>query len=75
MPTLYSCNCLDGQGIEAFLRNGEEWRRIDFLQLKSAFSGVLNATFPVRLIYTIGEQVLESIKKCGATDFFANLKK
>lgn len=45
---------LYGQGIEAFA----EWRRLDFPQLKPAFSGVLNGAFPVRLTYPTGEQAL-----------------
>jgi hypothetical protein len=45
---------LYGQGVEAFT----EWRRLDFPQLKPAYSGVLNGAFPVRLTYPTGEQAL-----------------
>ncbi|MES2520395.1 MAG: SusD/RagB family nutrient-binding outer membrane lipoprotein [Bacteroidota bacterium] len=45
---------LFSQGVEAFA----EWRRLDFPQLKPAYSGVLNGNFPVRLTYPTGEQAL-----------------
>lgn len=45
---------LYGQGVEAFA----EWRRLDYPQLKPAYSGVLNGSFPVRLTYPTGEQAL-----------------
>ncbi|PSL47198.1 SusD-like starch-binding protein associating with outer membrane [Chitinophaga niastensis] len=45
---------LFGEGLEAFA----EWRRLDYPQLKPAYTGVLNGKMPVRLPYPSSEQAL-----------------
>lgn len=47
---------LFSQGLEAFA----EWRRLDYPQLKPAYTGVLNGKLPVRLTYPTGEQALNA---------------
>ncbi|WP_143307568.1 SusD/RagB family nutrient-binding outer membrane lipoprotein [Chitinophaga vietnamensis] len=48
---------LFGEGLEAFA----EWRRLDYPQLKPAYTGALNGKMPLRLTYPSSEQALNGI--------------
>ncbi|HVI46772.1 MAG TPA: SusD/RagB family nutrient-binding outer membrane lipoprotein [Chitinophaga sp.] len=45
---------LFGEGLEGFA----EWRRLDYPQLKPAYTGALNGKIPLRLTYPASEQAL-----------------
>ncbi|MDQ0108693.1 hypothetical protein J2T02_003832 [Chitinophaga terrae (ex Kim and Jung 2007)] len=48
---------LFSEGIEAFT----EWRRLDYPQLKPAYTGVLSGKIPVRFTYPSSEQALNGV--------------
>ncbi|RBL88235.1 SusD/RagB family nutrient-binding outer membrane lipoprotein [Chitinophaga flava] len=48
---------LFGEGLEAFA----EWRRLDYPQLKAAYTGALNGSMPLRFKYPSSEQALNGI--------------